>query len=275
MMQATQNKQEWGCGSLNSASGFTLIELLMALMVIGVLMSMLFSTVNRAYDAAMQSKCGNNMRQLGMALTLSMDDRDGLLPREGATGGGGQVNIAQADGWYNVLPGVMRQTTLAARVGSGNAPRERDRSIYVCPSFRMSHLPAPPTTNQAVFTYGYNLWIDHSARQQEHPGTAFGPLLAESDIRKPSQFVIFGEVAVTRYSNMAAKHIYYRHRGGRYTNLCFADGHVESFFWKQLFVPSNGPRSYNRSVTWDPDATVNPMTYSGTVRRPPAPPEAR
>jgi hypothetical protein len=57
--------------------------------------------------------------------------------------------------------------------------------------------------------------------------------------------------------------------------LCFADGHVESFFWKQLFVPSNGPRSYNRSVTWDPDATVNPMTYSGTVRRPPAPPEAR
>lgn len=255
--------------------GFTLIELIMAIMVIGVLMSMLFSTVRRAYDAALQTKCSNNMRQLGLALIMSMDERDGMLPREGATGGGGKVNINQRDAWFNTLPDTMRQTTLSSRVATGNAPREHDRSIYVCPSFRLSHLAAPPITNQAVFTYGYNLWIDHSDRKGEHPGTAFGPLLAGADITKPSQFAVFGEVAVTQYSNMAGKHIYYRHRGGKYTNLCFADGHVESFFWKQLFVPSNGRKSDNRGVMWDPDVKINAQPYTGTVKQPPAPPETR
>jgi prepilin-type processing-associated H-X9-DG protein len=247
----------------------------MAIMVIGVLMSMLFTTVRRAYDAAMQVKCTNNMRQLGLALTMSMDEREGMFPREGATAGGGKVNLKQADAWFNTLPCTMRQTTLSARADSGSLPRERDRSIYICPSFRMSHLSSRPGTNQAVFTYAYNLWIDHADREDEHPGSAYGPLLACADLPRPSQFAVFGEVAVTEYSNMAGKHMYYRHRGGKYANICFADGHVESLFWKQIFVPSNGRRSDNRGVIWDPDVPLNPKSYTGTVKRPPAPPETR
>jgi len=254
-------------------AGFTLVELLVVMAVIGVLLSLLTPVFVMARRSARQAVCLNNMRQLGLALTMTADDREGCFPREGATGGGGRANANQRDAWFNLLPATMREPGLAQLATNRCPPRERQRSILVCPEFRLRHLATPPATNDVVFCYGYNLWIDHANRAAEHAnGTSFGPLLGLCDLRKPSQFVVFGEIAAAGYCNMAAKHIYYRHGGGRYTNLGFADGHVERCFWKQIFVPSNGSRSINRGVIWDPDFPLDPRPYTGTVRTPPSPP---
>ena len=256
--------------------GFTLVELLVVLAIIGVLMSLLMPVFGMARRSARQAVCLNNLRQLGLALTMTSDDRDGRLPREGATGGGGRANPGQADAWFNLLPSTMRQPGLAQLASAGNLPRGRERSILTCPEFRLSHLPTPPATNEPVLCYCYNLWIDNATRAADHPnGTAFGPLLSLCDLRKPSQFVVFGEIASAGYCNMAAKHIFYRHGRGRYTNLCFADGHAERFFWKDIFVPSNGRRSINRGVIWDPDSPLDTRPYTGTVRIPTCPPDER
>ena len=257
-------------------SGFGLVELLAVIAIVGILVAILTPIAGMARRAARQATCMNNMRQLGMAITMVAGDREGVFPREGATRPGGHADPGQPDAWYNLLTAAIRQPTLAELADAGRLPRGRERSIFTCPEFRLEHLPAAPADDDVVFCYGYNLWIDHSSRASEHPGSQFPALLDTSCLADPSRFVVLGEIASAGFANMSGKHIYYRHGRGRYTNLCFADGHAETAYWKAVFVPNNIPRTdrrCNRGVMWDPDLPIEATAYSGTARRPPSPPQ--
>ena len=64
----------------SSRSGFTLIELLTVIAIIAVLAAILFPVFSQARQKSRQATCLANLKQLGEAFAMYMDDSAGFVP---------------------------------------------------------------------------------------------------------------------------------------------------------------------------------------------------
>ena len=65
---------------MKKENAFTLIELLVVITIIGILASLLMPALARAKAKAKDTTCLNNLKQLGLAVTMYADDNKGFLP---------------------------------------------------------------------------------------------------------------------------------------------------------------------------------------------------
>jgi prepilin-type N-terminal cleavage/methylation domain-containing protein len=137
---------------------FTLIELLVVIAIIGVLIALLLPAVQRVRESANRTRCGNNLRQIGIALHQYHDTRGSFPPGGIEWRPPGDMTKRQL-AWSAFVLAYLEQDNLyrlldltKAFDSPENAPAAATViPIYVCPSTRRAELHID---GRAVCDYG-------------------------------------------------------------------------------------------------------------------------
>jgi prepilin-type N-terminal cleavage/methylation domain-containing protein/prepilin-type processing-associated H-X9-DG protein len=224
----------------HKSSGFTLIELLVVIAIIGILAALLLPAFSRAKENSRCTACAQNLKQIGLALTLYAGDNQDLFPLPQQPTGRWPEQL----GRYYVNPKLM-----------------------VCPTDLLSTVAAsdPVATNadSAARSYLINAFADYYATQMGQtnlPATwkttpAF-LRMKDSAIPHPSETISFGEktnssvvfeLNLFQYptgsylENLAEGRHRNPARSGRSggANFAMADGRVDYVKWGETTCPIN------------------------------------
>lgn len=105
-------------------SGFTLVELLVVISIISILAGLLAPALSATKEKGRKVQCMNNLKQIGVAVAMYLNDHDETLPR-----------CVHYTGWLP-QPGTVEtsqdiQNVLASYLGGTNS---MDYKTWVCPS---------------------------------------------------------------------------------------------------------------------------------------------
>ena len=152
--------------------GFTLVELLVVITIIGVLIALLLPAVQSAREAARQTQCQNNLKQLALAIDQHVT-ATGRYP----SNGWGHTYIGDADrgsddkqpgGWiYNVLPYLEQQGL--RDVGQGLDPTAKSQAMLAVVQTPLSIVRMPDAGCRGAGPQPARQRLNVGGRHRSHP----------------------------------------------------------------------------------------------------------
>ncbi len=112
-------------------SAFTLIELLVVIAIISILAAIIFPVFAQAREKARQTTCLSNMKQLGTAVMLYVQDYDEALPGVAD----GNAGVGATGGWmvYTAFPAYETPKSYHPEQGA-LYPYIKNVQVFVCPT---------------------------------------------------------------------------------------------------------------------------------------------
>lgn len=218
--------------------GFTLIELLVVIAIIAILAAILFPVFAKAREAARGTSCKSNLKQLGNAIQMYVQDYDEQMPSS----------------WFGT--GYAAGTAYTWR--SAVFPYAKNSGIYHCPSATKpalawdgAFLPLSANEFDATNSYGFNVVHWETGAPSPASGAAMAAMTA------PAETVLVAEKqnaqdALGYQSNafdfnygLAEPIASRRHAEG--SNVLWSDGHVKMHKPDALIEPSSALRGNDLS----------------------------
>jgi len=229
--------------------GFTLIELLVVIAIIAILAAILFPVFSRAREQARKTACLSNMKQVGQALMMYVQDWDDTYP----------WGVPACNAPYGV--GTATDTPMGKL-----HPYIKNAAVWSCPSEAIAN--RIPNLLQFGNLAGWNDWPwrfpgefaglyvsigynDHLMRNQDCSWSSERPVRKMAQVVAPAETVAFADsyfftsccgARIVFPNAMWSENIrdpghrsvskHTRHGGGN--NLIFADGHVKWMQWDAI-----------------------------------------
>ena len=232
------------------ARGFTLIELLVVIAIIAILLAILMPAMRKIREIARETACKSNLRNVGLAVAMYLDDYERKIPNTGSSNG---FLWFESDGVTYRRPGSGSGTYW----GTYYKDYLKETKIFGCPS--LQRVPEGLIYNYSDFPDSSAV-IQHAAFGLNHHERARGR--NTNDIYRVSEFIFCtdhaeprpecgtsdafhngdrpGAMNLTSHRRGGSRFRYYRQifrhniryadddRTGGRANILWLDGHVTS-----------------------------------------------